>query len=196
MRAFLQASKNDAIKRAAMKRLLPRVFAPLLALFVLAWSGTAMAAVEIHFHSFNGSLFGRYPHTFIVLDGTLEADGRVIKENYGFSAKSSTAAILSGWTEHMVYVEKDKYIRKTNRHFSMTLTDEQYQRIVEEVRKWKDEPGERYSLGERNCIHFVGEMAKILGLKVEFPKNMLRRPKKWLNHITGLNPELGASLIK
>ena len=179
-----------------MMRTLFRLLTPILTLFALLSSGAAMAAVEIHFHSFNGSLFGRYPHTFIVLDGTLEADGRVVKENYGFSAKSSTAAILSGWTAHEVYVEKDKYIRKTNRHFSMTLSDEQYVRIVEEVRKWRDEPGERYSLGERNCIHFVGEMAKILGLKVDFPNNMLRRPKKWLNHITTLNPELGAATIK
>lgn len=179
-----------------MKRLILRLFSPLFALFALLSGTTAMAAVEIHFHSFNGSVFGRYPHTFIVLDGTLEADGRKIEENYGFSARSSTAAILGGWTAHEVYIEKDKYIRKTNRHFSVALTDEQYFRIVEEVRKWRDEPGKRYSLGQRNCIHFVGEMAKILGLTVEYPGNMLRRPKKWLNHITTLNPELEASLVK
>ncbi|UAB78701.1 hypothetical protein INR77_02945 [Erythrobacter sp. SCSIO 43205] len=179
-----------------MRSLVARVFAPLLTLIALAWSTASMAAVEIHFHSFNGSVFGRYPHTFIVLDGTLEADGRVIKENYGFSAKSSTAAILNGWASHMVYVEKDKYIRKTNRHFSITLSDEQYHRIVAEMRAWRDEPGKRYSLDERNCIHFVGRMASILGLRVEFPENMLRRPKKWLNHITALNPQLGASIIK
>lgn len=179
-----------------MTRALTRLIAPVLALFALLSSGAAMAAVEIHFHSFNGSVFGRYPHTFIVLDGTLEANGRVIQENYGFSAQSSTAAILSGWAAHMVYVEKDEYIRKTNRHFSLKLSDEQYFRIIAEVRKWKNEPGKRYSLGTRNCIHFVGEMAKILGLKVEYPGDMLRRPKKWLNHVTTLNPRLGASLIK
>lgn len=179
-----------------MTRALIRILAPFLALIAAFVSTSAMAAVEVHFHSFNGSVFGRYPHTFIVLDGTLEADGRVIKENYGFSAKSSTAAILGSWTTHEVYIEKDKYIRKTNRHFSIKLTDEQYFRIVEEMRKWRDEPGKRYSLGERNCIHFVGEMASILGLKVEYPSNMLRRPKKWLNHITALNPQLGASTIK
>lgn len=179
-----------------MTRFLPRVFVPLFALFALAWSGTAMAAVEIHFHSFNGSVFGRYPHTFIVLDGTLEADGRVVKENYGFSAQSSTAAILSGWTSHMVYVEKDKYVRKTNRHFSLPLSDEQYYRVVAEMRAWKNEPGKRYSLDERNCIHFVGRMASLLGLRVEYPEKMLRRPKRWLNHITTLNPQLGASIIE
>ena len=179
-----------------MQRLFLRILAPVLTLLALAWSTASMAAVEIHFHSFNGSIFGRYPHTFIVLDGTLEADGTVIKENYGFSAKSSTAAILSGWTSHMVYVEKDKYVRKTNRHFSLPLSDEQYFEVVAEMRAWKDEPGKRYSLDERNCIHFVGRMASLLGLRVEYPENMLRRPKKWLNYITELNPQLGASIIK
>lgn len=151
-----------------------------------------MAEVQIHFHSFNGSMFGRYPHTFIVLEGTLESTGARVNENYGFSARSSTAAITSGWAEHMVLQESEKNIRTTNRHFSITLTDAQYYRIVEEVRRWQLEPGKRYSLDERNCIHFVGAMAQVLGLKVEYPDDMLKRPKKWLNHITRLNPQLGA----
>lgn len=173
-----------------------RLLSPILALFALLSSGTAFAAVEIHFHSFNGSFFGRYPHTFIVLEGTLESNGRKVEENYGFSAVSATAAFTRDWAEHAVYVEKDKYIRKTNRHFTMTLTDAQYTRIVQEVRKWQNEEGPRYSLDQRNCIHFVGKMASILGLTVEYPEGMLRRPKKWLNHITALNPKLGAALIK
>jgi len=168
-----------------------RLFTHLLAIIAFAWSGAAMAEVQIHFHSFNGSvLFGRYPHTFIVLDGTL-SDGTVVNENYGFSARSSAAAITSGWAEHMVLAESEKNVRSTNRHFSITLTDAQYRRVIEEVRAWQA-PGKRYNLDQRNCIHFVGEMAKILGLRVEFPGDMLRRPKRWLNHITRLNPQLGA----
>jgi hypothetical protein len=38
-------------------------------------------------------------------------------------------------------------------------------------------------------------MAEILGLKVDYPDDMLRRPKKWLNHVTRMNPELGAKVI-
>jgi hypothetical protein len=178
-----------------MTRRIPRFLAHLLALVALAWSGAAMAEVQIHFHSFNGSLFGRYPHTFIVLEGTLESTGARVNENYGFSARSSTAAITSGWAEHMVLQESEKNIRNTNRHFSIRLTDAQYFRIVEEVRRWQLEPGKRYSLDERNCIHFVGAMAQALGLKVEYPEDMLKRPKKWLNHITRLNPQLGARVI-
>jgi hypothetical protein len=174
-----------------------RLIKNLVLLFALLSSGPAFAEVEIHFHSFNGSvLWGRVPHTFIVLEGTLEDTGEAVNENYGFSARSSAAAITKGWAEHMILGESEKNVRNTNRHFSITLTDDQYREIVAEVRKWQNEPGKRYSLDERNCIHFVGRMAELLGVKVDYPKKMLRRPKKWLNYITQMNPRLGALPIK
>ena len=47
----------------------------------------AMAQVMLSFQSFNGSMFGgRFPHTFVVLQGTLDATGAKIEENYGYSA--------------------------------------------------------------------------------------------------------------
>lgn len=168
----------------------------ILALVALAWSGAAFAEVRLHFHSFNGSvLFGRYPHTFIVMEGTLDATGEAIDENYGFSARHANLSALNGPVEHMVMVETPRKIRSTNRHFTVTISDEQYRRIVREVRAWKNAPGKYYDLDTRNCIHFVGTMAKLVGLKVEYPEDMLRRPKKWLNHITRLNPQLGARPI-
>ncbi len=174
-----------------------RFFVHILALIALVWSGPALADVQIHFHSFNGSvLFGRYPHTFIVLDGELESTGEAVNENYGFTAKKVSPAILNGPVFHDISVEKPKYLKKTNRHFTLTITDAQYRRIVAEVNAWRNAPGKYYDLDNRNCIHFVGEMAKILGLKVEYPENMLRRPKKWLNHIAAMNPQLGAKRIK
>ncbi|KWV91648.1 hypothetical protein [Erythrobacter sp. YT30] len=180
-----------------MIRRLNSITTLLATLFALCWSGTAFAAVKIHFHSFNGSvLFGRYPHAFIVLEGTLESTGETISENYGFTAKKVSPAILNGPVYHDISIEKPKYLKKTNRHFSLTLTDAQYRQIVAEMNKWKNAPGKFYDLDKRNCIHFVGRMAEIVGLKIEYPDKMLRRPKKWLNHITSLNPKLGAKTIK
>ncbi|MEO0462889.1 MAG: hypothetical protein AAF127_07145 [Pseudomonadota bacterium] len=176
-----------------MKRLLK----PIVLLLALIWAGPAFAAVQAHFHSFNGNVFwGRYPHTFVVLEGTLEATGERVNENYGFSARSVTPAILSGPVEHMVLAESAKNIRKTNRHFSITLSDTQYRRIVREVRRWKNYPGKYYDLEKRNCIHFVGKIAQLAGVtKVDYPDDMLRRPKMWLNYIGAKNPKLGAKTI-
>lgn len=175
----------------AMKRLLIQI----LAVFALVWSGPALAEVQVHFQSFNGSLFvGRYPHTFVVIEGTLSS-GKKVNENYGFSAREVTPAILNGPVEHMVLTETARNIKKTNRHFSVTISDAQYRRIVGEVRKWQKMPGKYYDLEKRNCIHFVGRIAQIVGLKVTYPSSMLRRPKEWLNHVASLNPKLKAKPI-
>lgn len=171
------------------------------ALVVLAalacWSGPAFAAVQVHFQSFGGSIFsGRYPHAFVVFDGTLDATGERVFENYGFSARSATPDVLLGPVAHMMYSENERYIRTTNRHFSITVSDATYQRMKAEVAAWRDAPGKYYDLDKRNCIHFVGRIAELGGLRVDYPQDMLRKPKTWLNHIAALNPQLGARPIR
>jgi hypothetical protein len=180
-----------------MSARMTRVLALILSLVSLGWSLPAAAAVTMTFQSFNGSVFfGRYPHTFVVLRGTLNSTGAEINENFGFTAKTVSTKILSGPVEHEIVVEPQKYVTSTNRHFSVKLTDAQYGQVVAEMKAWRDAPGKFYSLDDRNCIHFVGKLAQIAGLKVDYPEKMLRKPKKWLNYITGLNPQLGANPIK
>ena len=170
----------------------------LLVLAALAcWQGSALAAVEVHFHSFSGSIFnGRYSHAFVVFDGTLDATGERVYENYGFSARSVGPDVLLGPVSHGIYSENDRYIRGTNRHFSLTVSDATYHRMKSEVIAWRDAPGKYYDLDKRNCIHFVGRIAELGGLTVDYPDGMLRKPKAWLNHVTGLNPQLGARIIR
>ncbi len=167
-----------------------RTFHLFIVLVGLLWAPAVQADVQLSFHSFNGSIFfGRYPHTFVVLEGELD-DGTPIAENYGFSAKRATPAVLRGPVEHMILVEDAKWIGKTNRHFTVTIDDAKYWALRKEVDRWRDAPGRFYDLGTRNCIHFVGTIAKIVGVRVDYPKNMLRRPKSWLNHIVERNPEV------
>ena len=172
-----------------------RIFRNLIVLMALSCASLASAAVEITFHSFNGSVVaGRYPHTFVSLEGTLD-DGTAVKENYGFTAKRATIAVLRGPVEHDIMVEKDKWLTKTNRHFTLTMTDAQVAEVRALMAAWRDAPGKYYDLDTRNCIHFVGEIARIMGLTVTYPKKLLRKPKGWLNHISQLNPDLGAAQI-
>ncbi|TMM48448.1 hypothetical protein [Qipengyuania marisflavi] len=172
-----------------------QLFRILFAVLALSFATAAQADVRITFHSFNGSvLMGRYPHTFVSMIGTLD-DGTRVKENYGFSAKKTSAAILRGPVEHMILVEKDKWLENTNRHFTLTIDDAKYREVKAEVERWRNAPGAYYDLKTRNCIHFVGSLARIVGVRVEYPDDMLRRPKAWLNHVTGLNPKLGAKPI-
>lgn len=157
----------------------------------------AAAQVMLSFQSFNGSMFGgRFPHTFVVMQGTLEATGARIDENYGYSAKSATPAVLAGPVQAIIMTEPPKYVTSTNRHFTVPISDATYWRIREEVAKWRDAPGKTYRLDHNNCIHFVGKIAELAGIKVDYPKPLIRKPKAWLNHIGRLNPWLGARAIK
>ncbi|MCL6251748.1 hypothetical protein M3P36_11940 [Altererythrobacter sp. KTW20L] len=166
------------------------------ALAMLLAALPAQAAVTVHFHSFNGSvLFGRFPHTFVVFEGTLDDTGTVVNENFGFTAKSTTQAI-SGPAEHDIVVEEPDQIRRTNRHFSVVLTDAQYRRLREEVETWRNQPGRYYSLDTRNCVHFVARMAELIGIRADVPANMVRRPRAWLNYVTRNNPHLGADEVR
>ena len=177
------------------RRTMRHLFTALAMLLALVAS-PAFAQVTLAFHSFNGSLFGgRYPHTFIVLAGTLD-DGTPVNENYGYTAKSASPAVLAGPVEHAILVEKPKYLTSTNIHFTVPISDATYRTIREEVAKWRDEPGKAYRLDEHNCIHFVGRMAEIAGLKVDYPKSLIRKPKAWLNRVAGLNPGLGAKVVQ
>ena len=177
-----------------IRRALARVLLLLAAL--LAWHGPAQAKVDVHFHSFNGSFFGRYPHAFVVFEGTLDDTGEVIDENYGFSARTAGPNVLMGPVTHIVMTEPPKYIRTTNRHFTLSVSDATYRRMKAEVIAWRDAPGRYYDLDRRNCIHFVGRIAELGGLKIENPEAMLRKPKEWMNYIAQLNPQLGALQIR
>lgn len=169
----------------------------LAALTALFWSLPASAQVMLSFHSFNGSMFfGRYPHAFVVLDGTLDSTGQKVHENYGFSAATVGPAVLTGPVKSEILVEDEKWIHKTNTHFTIPISDETYHRIIAEVHRWSDPVKMPYDLQRRNCIHFVGRIAEIAGLSVDFPKKLLRKPRGWLNHISVLNPQLHAKQIK
>ncbi len=179
---------------ASARRLMFRLILAFAAL--AAWAVPAQAEVKVHFHSFNGSMFGRYPHAFVVFEGQLDDTGQVIDENYGFSARTAGPNVLMGPTHHIVMSEKPRYIGTTNRHFTLTVSDATYRRMKAEVIAWRDAPGRYYDLDNRNCIHFVGRIAELGGVRVDYPSELLRKPKAWFNHIVQLNPQLGARQIR
>ena len=171
-----------------------RLVLTLLALF--AFAQPACAKVQVAFHSFNGSVFfGRYPHTFVVFDGTLDDTGETVHQNFGFTAKHVTPAILTGPVEGEIYTEEEKWIAKTNTHFTVTIDDDTYRKMMAEVKFWGDHPGKFYDLDHNNCITFVGHIAALAGLKVDYPDKLMRKPRAWLNHVSELNPQLHAKPI-
>ena len=178
--------------RLALRRLMAALA---LVLATMGLATPAHADVQVSFHSFNGSvLWGRYPHTFVVFEGTLD-NGTRIRENFGFSARSSSEAIGGGPASHMIIVEKASTIADTNKHFTVTVPDSTYRRMKAEVIAWRDAPGKLYVLDSRNCIHFVARLAELAGVDAPVPASLVRKPKAWLNFVTRRNPQLGAREI-
>jgi hypothetical protein len=145
----------------------------------------AAAAVEISFHS--KELGVTFPHAFIVLDGTLDATGETIEENYGFTVRHVIGpSILFGAVQGNVVSETPGSVRNSNLHFTMVLSDEQYQTVTALVERWRGLAQPSYSLNRRTCVSFVAEVAAALGLEAD-ATGLLRSPGTFLDRVRDAN---------
>ena len=166
-----------------------RALALLAALLLGAWTPAA-AAVEISFYS--RELGGNnFPHAFIVLRGTPDAGGEAVDTSFGFTAKAITPSLLFGSVAGEVVVEGPRQIARSDRQFALTLSDERYRAVMAVVERWRSRAQPSYNLNRRNCIHFVGEIAEAVGLRVDYDRRLMRRPRSFLQQVRSRNPALG-----
>jgi hypothetical protein len=149
----------------------------------------ALAAVEIAFYS--RELGGNnFPHAFVHLSGTVDGTGEAVDIAYGFTARHISPGILWGSVAGEVVVETPRQIARSDRQFALTLTDAQYGAVLAIVEQWRGRRQPSYNLNRRNCVHFVAELARIVGLRVENHRELMRRPRSFLQHVLSLNPRL------
>ena len=170
-----------------------RAAALFMAALAMLTASPVLARVTVSFYSVPGSLVtGRSVHAFITLRGTLDADGRSIDENYGFSAKNFDPGAFFHPVSQTMLIEKPAYIQRARFHFSTPVPDASYHRIVQEVQTWWHDPAYLWDIDKRNCVTFVGVVAQMSGLQADFPPKLMRKPREYLNHIATLNPQLPA----
>ena len=159
-----------------------------LLLLCVGLANPARAEVVVSFYSHD---FGdRCPHAFIVLKGKIDATGEVVDVNYGFTATSVSPAILLGSVKGAVQTSKPDYIAKSDRQFDVTVDDATYARLMAKVAEWRDREQPSYSLNKRNCVHFVMELAEVVGLTVNRKSKLFKKPKSFLKEVKELNPRL------
>lgn len=177
---------NDFLRRANLW-----VRLSLLAGLLLGFHPPASAAIEIAFYS--RELGGNnFPHAFVAFRGTVDGTGEVVDTSYGFTAKAVTPAILFGSVGGEVVIEGENQIAQSDRQFALTLTDEQYFAAMAVVESWRNRRQPSYNMNRRNCVHFVGEIAQAIGLRVEFTQRLMKRPRSFLQQVRTLNPQLSA----
>ncbi len=173
---------------------LPLVIARLLLAFLLLWGVAAPAAAAVQIAFYSRELGGNnFPHAFVQLSGTVDATGERVDTSYGFTAKAVTPAILLGSVAGEVVVEGPRQIARSDRQFSLVLTDAQYWSTMAVVERWRSRPQPSYNLNRRNCVHFVAELARTIGLRVENADRLMKRPRSFLHHVRTLNPQLAAA---
>jgi hypothetical protein len=162
-----------------------RILAFLISLLMALAPAAARAEIVVSFYSHE--LSSTFPHAFITVKGTT-SDGRVVDTNYGFTAKATTPAILWGSVGGKVELLSASYIKSSDRQFALSVSDAQYAALLVHVEKWRTAKQPSYNLNRASCLHFVGGAAAILGLKVAYPKVLMRKPKSFLLSLLGLNP--------
>jgi hypothetical protein len=159
----------------------------LFATLALAFAAApAWAAVQITFYT--KELGASFPHTFVILDGTLDRTGERIAEDYGFSAKTISPAILWGRVGGKVISDHEaSYVKSSDQHFTVTLSDGEYDRVMAAVERWRTARQPSYSLDTANCVHFVAELAAAIGMEAGPRKGLMRKPRSFVEAITAAN---------
>lgn len=166
-----------------ISRRLPRFL--LLLLLMLAMAAPARAEVVITFYS--RDLGVSFPHAFFTLRGTLDTDSAPVNVNYGFTAVAVTPAILFGPVKGKVENPSESMVAGSDAHASTTISDADYGKVLAVVEKWRTRPGKSYDLNKANCIHFVAEVARAIGMDAPDVPALMKKPKSFLVQMTEHN---------
>lgn len=165
----------------SVRRAIALLFAALLAFGAVP----ASAAVSITFYS--KELGASFPHAFVVVEGSLDRGGPRIDEDYGFTAKTISPAILWGKVAGEVITDhKPAYVKGSDPHFTLTLSDAEYDRAMATVERWRSARQPSYDLDKHNCVHFVAEIAASVGLVAD-TKRFMKKPRSYLETLTRSN---------
>jgi hypothetical protein len=162
----------------------------LFTLLLLGLVAPAQAAVTLTFYSrdMHVGLFNvQFPHGFVVLSGVTDA-GVPVDANYGFTATDVTPAIMFGPVDGEIIGAKPSYIADARPHFSLPISDDQYQAVMALMAAWRDAPQPSYDLNGHNCMTFVKATAVAVGLEVSDAPRFMGEPSDFLDDVAARNP--------
>lgn len=168
---------------------MPRCLIQLMIFMAMAL-GPSVAHAEVQATFYSRDFGSYFPHAFVKLKGTVDSTGEVVDTNYGFTAVSTSPAVLMGSVKGMVETKDAKYIANSNAHFTLKLTDDDYAQLIVLVNKWRNLPGKSYNLNNRNCVHFAMEAAALLGVSVNRKSKFFKKPHSFMLELMRLNSNL------
>jgi len=153
----------------------------------LGYALPAQAAVTITFWSHE--LGNSFPHAFFTLRGISDAGGAPVDTNAGFTAKSVSPALLMGPVAGKLDIARPGYVAGSDAQFSVLMSDAQYVAVLRLVEAWSEgKPDSVYRLSDHNCVTFVKEAARIVGLTGLDQPKLMKKPRSYLKAIQAENP--------
>ncbi|MES3084251.1 hypothetical protein [Sphingomonas faeni] len=152
----------------------------------LGYALPAQAAVTITFWSHE--LGNSFPHAFFTLRGIPDAGGAPVDANAGFTAKSVSPALLMGPVPGKLDIARPGYIASSDAQFSVVMSDTQYNAVLRLVDAWSEgKPDSVYRLSDHNCVTFVKEAARIVGLSGLDQPKLMKKPRSYLKAVGAAN---------
>ncbi len=152
----------------------------------LGYALPAQAAVTITFWSHE--LGNSFPHAFFTLRGIPDAGGAPVDTNAGFTAKSVSPALLMGPVAGKLDIAKPGYVAGSDAQFSVVMSDAQYVAVLRLVEAWSEgKPDSVYRLSDHNCVTFVKEAARIVGLTGLDQPKLMKKPRSYLKAVVAAN---------
>ncbi|MBE2992866.1 hypothetical protein IFR23_12665 [Sphingomonas sp. CFBP 13603] len=152
----------------------------------LGYALPAQAAVTITF--WNHELGNSFPHAFVTLRGVPDAGGAPVDTNVGFTAKSLTPALLFGPVAGRLDIARPTYVGSSDAQFAVVMTDAQYDAVLRLVAAWSEgKPDSVYRLSDHNCVTFVKEAARIVGLTGLDQPRLMKKPRSYLKAVVAAN---------
>lgn len=165
----------------------PKTLLVVLLLWLLA--GPASAAVTVTFYGHEGAQVRGgwlyFPHAYLRLQGTLET-GEPVDRAVGFTAASPGPQLLLFSGPGILKAPDEVYLTEGIPYLSLEISDAQFHQITSRIDWWGTREGSRYNLNKRNCIAFVADVARLLGLRT--PSHETLSPNGFLKDMVTMNP--------
>ena len=164
-----------------------------VALFILLLLWPALASAKVTLTFYSRELGTYFPHGFVRITGATDAaPDKVLDDNYGFTPKSLTPSLLTRPVTGEIMAATAAYVARSDAHLFLELSDDQYAAVLATVDKWRTMSQPSYDLKTRNCVFFVGDIARTLGMNVDdSDPRLMRRPRSYIINLIRLNPGFG-----
>ena len=172
-----------------MTRRLFRSLIPALLLALIA--GHAWAEVTVTFYAHPGARVRDgnllFPHAYVHAEGTVDATGEAVDWSAGFTAKSPGPHLLFMRGGGEVQEPDARYVAEGQPYLELTVDDATWHALKARAEWWNSPEGSVYDLRRRNCITFIADLARVVGLQTAPEPSM--KPGTFLEATAALNPQ-------